>query len=165
MEQILNQFGVQPILLLAQVVNFLVLLWILKRLLYKPILKILEERKQKIAQSLKNAQEIEERLAKLSEEEQKRILKAVSEGEKVIQQASEHAASIIEDGKKEYERITTKAIEDAKVIAKMEQTKMMQTVKGNMADIVVLALQKIMGKSMPKFDQKRMVEETMKDLK
>ncbi len=76
---ILNEFGIKPILLAAQVVNFLILLYILKRFLYKPILKVLNERKNKIADSLKNAEEIERKLVEISEEEQKRIAKAVSD--------------------------------------------------------------------------------------
>ena len=46
--EIIKQFGINPILLAAQVVNFIVLLFIFKKLLYKPILKVLDERKKKI---------------------------------------------------------------------------------------------------------------------
>ena len=68
---ILNQFGVQPILLAAQVVNFLILLFILKKFLYGPILKVLDSRKKTIEQSLKNAEEIERRLLETTEEKEK----------------------------------------------------------------------------------------------
>ncbi|MBI2593944.1 F0F1 ATP synthase subunit B, partial [Candidatus Daviesbacteria bacterium] len=80
MEKILSDFGVQPVLLLAQIVNFLVLLWILNKLLYKPVLKVLEERKAKIEKGLKNAEEIEKRLAQTAEEEEKAILAAAKMG-------------------------------------------------------------------------------------
>ena len=64
---ILNQFGISPVLLTAQVVNFLVLLFILKKLLYGPLLKVLAERRKKIEDSLKNAEEIELRLQETNE--------------------------------------------------------------------------------------------------
>src|SRR3989338_593740 len=55
----LSDFGVQPILLAAQAVNFLVLLFILNKFLYKPVLKTLDQRKQKVSQSLKAAHDIQ----------------------------------------------------------------------------------------------------------
>ena len=64
---ILSQFGVKPILLAAQVVNFLILLFILKKFLYGPILKVLSERRKKIEDSLKNVEEIEKRYNEMKE--------------------------------------------------------------------------------------------------
>ena len=55
MEKILSDFGVQPILLLAQIVNFLILLILLKKFLYKPILQVLEKRKETIDEATKQA--------------------------------------------------------------------------------------------------------------
>jgi len=74
--EIFNQFGINPLLLLAQVVNFAVLLFILKRFLYKPILKVLEERKKRIEESLKNAEEIEKRLVETAELEEEILAKS-----------------------------------------------------------------------------------------
>lgn len=161
---ILKDFGVQPILLLAQVVNFLVLLWILKKLLYKPILKILEERKQRIAQSLKNAEEIEKRLKEIGDKEAEAILRSAKEGEKLIKQATEASVQIIEDGKRKYEEIVTKAVEDAKELTKHEKVKLEQEVKDHLAEIVTLALEKVTGKIITQKDQKKMVEETVREI-
>src|SRR3989338_4733594 len=88
MEKILSDFGVQPVLLLAQIVNFLVLLFILQKLLYKPILKVLEDRKRKIEESIANAEKIQE---ELEETEAKRALvieNAIEEGKKIIAEAT-----------------------------------------------------------------------------
>lgn len=159
---ILKDFGVQPILLLAQVVNFLVLLWILKKLLYKPILKILEERKQRIAQSLKNAQEIEIRLKEIGDKEAEAILRSAREGEKLIKQATEASVQIIEDGKRRYEEIVSKAVEDAKELTKLEKIKLEQEVKDHLAEIVTLALEKVTGKVVTQKDQKKMIVDTVK---
>jgi F-type H+-transporting ATPase subunit b len=65
---ILHEFGVQPILLLAQIVNFAILFFLLRKFLYGPLLKILEQRRNTIKESLKNAEKIEKQLA-LTEEE------------------------------------------------------------------------------------------------
>lgn len=162
--EFLSDFGIQPILLAAQIVNFLVLLWILKRLLYKPILKILEERKQRIAQSLKNAEEIERRLTELGEREDEAMLKSAREGEKLIKQATEASAAIIEDGKRRYEEILRKAVEDAKELTKLEKIKLEQEVKDHLSEIVTLALKSVTGKLITTKDQKKMVEEAVSEI-
>ena len=60
--EFLKDFGVNPILLLAQIVNFTVLLILLKKFFYKPILKVLEERKHKIETSVTQTQKNQNKL-------------------------------------------------------------------------------------------------------
>lgn len=162
MEQILNQFGINKFLLTAQVVNFLVLLWILKRFLYKPILKVLEERKQKIAESLKNAEEIEKKLLQTEEDRDKKLAEAAQEGKKILEETTKTASQIIEEGHlkaaKDMEEIVNKGKESISV----EREKMHQEMREELAEIVVVALEKITGKVITKEDQKKMIEDTVK---
>lgn len=162
--EILKQFGVNPILLAAQIVNFFILLFILKKFLYKPILKVLEVRKNKIEESLKNAEEIEKRLAEISEREEEAILKAAREGEKMIKEAGEAASQIIEDGKKKYQDILSQATEDTKKLLQTEKMKLEQEIKESMADFVVLALEKVTGKVLTQQQKKEIVEQEIKNL-
>lgn len=163
MQQILDQFGVQPVLLLAQVVNFFVLLIILKKFLYKPLLKILEQRKMSIAQSLKNSEEIEKRLADLTLEEEKRILKAISEGEKIIKQSQEAGLQIIEEAKIKSEEVAEKIIYDTNLSLKLEREKMQQEMRENLSGLVMMALEKVLGKT--EINHKKMVENTIRGMK
>ncbi len=162
--EILNQFGINPLLLAAQVVNFAILLFILRRFLYKPILKVLEERKQKIADSLKNAEEIERRLNELSEKETEALIKAGKEGQKIIQQAGEEYKQTVEEAKKEYERIINKAVEDAKKLTELEKVRLEQHVKENLGDIVAMALEKVTGKTLTGKKEKEIIEKEIKNL-
>lgn len=161
---ILKQFGVNPILLAAQIVNFFILLFILKKFLYKPILKVLEVRKNKIEESLKNAEEIEKRLAEISEREEEAILKAAREGEKMIKEAGEAASVIIEDGKKKYEEILSQAAEDTRKLLQTEKMRLEGEIKESMADFVVLALEKVTGKVLSQKQKKEIVEKEIKNL-
>lgn len=162
--EIFNQFGINPLLLLAQVVNFAVLLFILKRFLYKPILKVLEERKEAIAESLKNAEEIEERLTKIAECEEEALLKSAKEGEKIIKQAQESATQIIEDGKIKAQEIIDHAVEQSRKVAQTERVRMELQIKENLSEIVALALEKITGKVITKAQQKDIIEREVKNL-
>src|SRR3989344_7876430 len=139
---ILDQFGINPILLAAQVVNFLVLLFILKKLLYKPLLKVLDERKKTIERSLKNAEEIELKLQKISDEESSRLAKATLESEKVIKGAEELKTQIISEAKIHAAEVTEKMIVEAKGQLQMEREKLRSDVMGELGEVVALSLEK-----------------------
>lgn len=160
--EILNQFGINPILLAAQVVNFLILLFILKKFMYKPILKVLDARKQKIEDSLKNAEELERRLKEVSEKEAEAILRGAKEGQKIINEASDEYKRIIEEATKEYERIINKAVKDSKGLMKQQQVLLMNQVKDNLSDIVQLGLEKVWGRKITS-DQRKIIDEVVKE--
>lgn len=162
---ILNQFGVQPVLLLAQVVNFLILLFILKRFLYKPILKVLDERKKRIEDSLKNAEEIERRLIEIASKEAESILRSAREGEKIIKQAGIQGAQIIEDANKSAEQIVKKAAIQAQELMIQEKISFQQTLREHIADLILLIVQKVTGKTLTKHDEKRIAQDAIKSLK
>ncbi len=164
MDQITKDFGIQPILLAAQVVNFLVLLYILKRFLYKPILKVLEQRKDTIAQSLKNAEEIETKLAKTEEQKELALEKAAKEAKGIMEDASKTATQIIQEAhskaSQDIEDLIAKNVESMK----QEREKLHQEIRGELADIVVTTVQKVTGKVLTKKDQKDIIEKSIKGL-
>lgn len=160
----LNDFGVKPVLLAAQAVNFLILLFILKKFLYKPILGMLEKRKEVVAESIKNAEEIEKKLQKISEEREEALKKASKEAEQVIKEATEAANRIISEAH-------TKAGEDIKkMVAKSEETMKLerealhQEVKTEVSNLIVLAMQKVTGKVISTKEQKELIDKSVKGL-
>ncbi len=163
--EILQQFGVQPILLAAQVVNFLILLFILKKLLYKPILKILDERKKRIEDSLKNAEEIERRLLEIANKEAEAILRAAKEGEKIIKQAQESGVQIIEDANKIAGQIIDKATIQAQELLIQEKASFEKSVRQYIADLIFMVVQKVTGKVLTKVDKMKIAEEGIKAIK
>jgi len=96
MEAILTVFGVDWRLLTAQVVNFLILLYILKRFLYVPLLAMIEKRQGLIIEGVKNAEEAG-KLKMSAEEEKNTLLKeARKEGDAFIAEAKETATKVKE---------------------------------------------------------------------
>lgn len=158
---ILNQFGINPLLLAAQVVNFLILLFILKKFMYKPLLKVLDQRKKTIEDSLKNATEIEKRLNGITEKEEQALLRSAKEGEKIVREAGIQGAQIIENANKTAEQILKKTVEDSKKFIEQQQVLLLNQVKGSLSDIVFLSLQKVLGKKVTK-EQREIIEEVLK---
>lgn len=161
---ILNQFGINPILLAAQVVNFLILLFILKKFLYKPILKVLEERRKKIEESLKNTEAIERKLQETQEQSEKIIAKTLQQAQKIMDETKQTAAQMLQDTNKQAEQILLKAQENGKKILQREKEVLMDQLKENAGRLVFLAFEKITGKQILKEDQKKLVEKEVRNL-
>lgn len=98
----MEKLGIEPVLLAAQVVNFLVILVVLQKLLYKPILTMLEKRKREIAEGVALTQKMREEEEKLKEKQEKALTKA-----------REDALAIIDDGKKQGKEVEKEVISEA----------------------------------------------------
>ena len=88
MDKILSDFGVQPVYLAAQAVNFIVLLLILKRFLYRPILKVLEDRKKTVLDSLIKAEQIEVQLQTTEQESAHKLSEASKQAKMILDNSS-----------------------------------------------------------------------------
>lgn len=102
----MEQLGIQPIQLLTQVFNFVVMIVLLSKFLYKPILKALEARKKKIQDGLAYTQKMEEEAQK---NEKRR--------EEIISRAKEEARQIVEEGKIAGKRMETEILTKAQAEA------------------------------------------------
>jgi len=162
--EIFKEFGVQPILLVAQVVNFLILLFILKRFLYKPILKVLDARKKRIEESLKNAEEIEKKLSEAEKESEKILARALAQAQKILDQTNEAAVQIMEGANKTAEQILLKAQDDGKRIVELQKEILMRQVRENVGSLVTLIIEKVTGKKITKKDQVQIIEKEVKNL-
>jgi len=160
----LSDFGVQPILLAAQAVNFMVLLFILNKFLYKPVLKTLEERKQKVAQSLNNAAEIEKKLTQVELDREKVLQATTIEAKKIISEATESGNQIIIDAH-------TRAKHDIEILVAKSQTEMSlekdrlnQEIKEELAEMIAAGLKVIAGKVLTDKDKEGLIRQSMKNI-
>src|SRR5258708_29645014 len=161
--EVLKTFGVQPILLLAQVVNFLILLFLLKRFAYKPLLTMMQKCQEKIAKSLKDAQEIENRLLRIEEERVKKLQAAANEAKKIISDAGKAASELIEGARDRAQQNIAQMILKNKEQMEREKDQMYKEIKQELANLVVLGLEKVARKTLTSKDQKEMVRQTVQD--
>lgn len=164
MEQIIKDFGIDPLLLAAQIVNFLILLYILKRFAYKPILGVLEKRKQTISESLKNAEEIELKLQKTEEEREKALDKAAKEAKIVLDEAAKSAEGIIQEARLKAQSDMEEMLEKGKESMQLERAQIQQELKEELAGLVALSLEKVINKSMSEKDQRKLIDDTVKGM-
>ena len=143
-------------------INFLILMGVLTRFLYKPFLNMLAARKQSIKDALDNAELTNRRADEKMEQYSKRISKVEEESREIIRtaksKADAQARDIIEDARKEAGDIIAKA---EKTIEK-EKEKAMEEMKQEIAVLAVMAAEKIVEREIQRAGQEAIVEEVIR---
>jgi len=148
----LEGLGIDWKLLVAQIINFLILLFLLRFFLYKPIVNILSQRKEKIAKGIKDAEEAAERLNKASKESREILTQASLESEKIIKSAKQ---DMEEQTQKQIEQTKLKAQQILKLSreqAAKEQEKIVVQAKREITDLAVTISEKVMEIKVDKND-------------
>ncbi|HPN96630.1 MAG TPA: F0F1 ATP synthase subunit B, partial [Candidatus Moranbacteria bacterium] len=162
MEELIKTFHIETNLLIAQIVNFTIVLLVLYKFAYKPILKTLNERTSKIEKGVKDAEEAKKKLEEVSIEEKEILKKAKIESQEIIKKAEETAKKEAENISVEAKKQTEKMIVDAQKSIEQEKGKMMAEVKSEIAGLVVAATEKLIGEKMSSDKDKELVEKSIK---
>lgn len=146
--EILHRFGIQPTLLFAQIVNFTIILFILKKFFYKPITKALEDRKKRIEESLKNADEIEIKLQKTEEQTAKVLEGATQNAKNIIQEAKAQAQRITDQTILEARQTQEETLQAARAQIEMQKEEMKKQLEKENLILVTEVVKKVLGRSL-----------------
>lgn len=165
MDSIIETFEIDWKLLIAQVVNFAIVAGVLWFFAVKPIMKIMQERTDKIEKSLKDAAQIEENLKNTEETKKAEIVKAKQEAQVILETANKTASK----NKEELLNLAKSEVEKVKIQAKEEiqdaKKQMLKEIKSETAGLVVAALEKIISHDLSAVDKQKMLDKTIKELK
>ncbi len=165
MPEIFTKLGIDYKLIIAQAVNFVLLLVILQRLAYKPVLKMLNDRTEKIDKSLKQAQKIGEELKNTEETKIAEIKKAKEESQRIIKEAQDSAEKKSLEALEKTKAKTKEIVESAKQEIRSEKEKSVAEAKREIADISILIAKKIIGDSINEKEQKKIVNDVLLKIK
>lgn len=112
--EFLKEFGLNPVLLFAQIVNFLIVFYILKRFLYKPILTTLKDRELSIKKGIEQSEEARVLLEETKEKEKEILKKAQAETRKLLTDAKKQTVILMHDAEKAANVQTEKILKEAK---------------------------------------------------
>ena len=147
MEQLFEAFGIDGKLLLAQLINFGVLFVLLTWLLYKPVMKTLDERRAKIAQGVEDAERAAEAAATADQKAQEVVQGAETEAEGIVASAREHAGAEKTRIVKEAEARAAQVAADAEARAKETAAQALRESEKEVARLAVLAAEKVLRES------------------
>jgi F-type H+-transporting ATPase subunit b len=162
MPEIFEKLGLDYKLIIAQVVNFVLLLVILQRLAYKPVLKMIKDRTEKIEKSLKQAKKIEEELRNTEETKLAEIKKAKKESQEIIKEAYETSEKRSQESIEKTKAKTQEIVEKAKQEIKAEKENSVQKAKKEIADISILIAEKIIERNIDESKEKDLVDNVLK---
>jgi len=160
----MDSLGIQWKILLAQTVSFSLVFFVLWRFAYRPIFAMLEARRQKIAEAMADAEKIKAELAH-TEAERKRILaQAGDQANALIEQARTAAARVREVETQKAIAAAEQIVTRAREAAAQDHAQMLAELKREVGRLVVQTTATVTGKILTPEDQKRLAEETEKQL-
>ena len=161
---IAHQFGVTWQLLISQIILFVIVALALKKFAYGPILKVLEERRQKIAESLANAEKIKQELANAQAKAQDVMNQASAQANKMIEEARAAAAKVQEVETQKAIATANQIVAKAKEASEAELVRMKSELRQELVRLVAETTAKVSGKVLTLDDQKRLADETTKQI-
>jgi F-type H+-transporting ATPase subunit b len=162
--EIFKTFGLDPYLLIAQIVNFLIIFYLLKRYLYKPLNTMLEKRQQLAQDAIDTAKENEKTLEKSKEEEKEIIANARRTAEEIVKEAKEQASDIIKEAEATTKQQTDKMLKDAKTQIELETSSAQKALDNYVLKLAVDLLKKSLGDVITEKEQSELVEKAMKEM-
>lgn len=163
MEQLISALGISGPTLIAQVVNFAVLFGLLYLLAYKPILRMLDERSNKVEASMKQVEEIKEQAARAEEEYEKRIDAAGKEGQEVVARAVKTGEEVRQRSQEEARQEAETLINRARTEIQRERDDAIDGLRKEFADLTILAAEKVIGRSLDKESHRELIEKTLEE--
>ena len=161
---VFGRFGVDLPHFSAQLIAFLIVLWVLNRYAYGPLLDLLEERRRRIGDSMAQAEQVKQELAKAQEACEKKIADAGKQAQQLIEEAR---AAAQRQGDQQLQQAIAQAealIAKAREATDLDRERMLTELKHEVGRLVVETTAKVTGKVLTPEDQQRLAEETAKQL-
>jgi F-type H+-transporting ATPase subunit b len=148
-------------LLLAQVINFFIVLLALRLLLYKPVLAMLDRRAERIREGLQAADKSKEQAAEAEQEVARQLEAARRQGQGLIAQAQEASSRIQEESRNAARREAEALLERARSEIQLERDQAIAELRKEFADITVSAAEKVIGQSLDRQGHQRLIEQVL----
>jgi F-type H+-transporting ATPase subunit b len=147
--------------LVAQIINFTLLLIVFRLLLYKPLLRILDERKQRIQEGLEASDEAKARLAQTEQDVARELDKARQQGQEQIAQAQQIAARIQEEARQAARTEGEQLLERARGEIQLERDSAIASLRREFADLTITAAERVIKEELDENKHRRLIEEVL----
>jgi len=161
----LEALGINLGYLLVQVFNFAIVFVVLRAWVYKPILGLLEKRREAIAQGLEDARVAAEARANAEQEAKEILAKAQAEASDKVREATERAEAAARDVIAQAEAEAAKAREAALADAELERDRLLADLRGQVAALAMAAAQRLIGEALDEKRQHALIEEFFSGVK
>lgn len=160
----ISTLGLNGKLFVAQLVNFSVIAFVLWKWAWKPLVKLMDERSARIEKSLDDAKRIEEELKKTHERREQILLESKKEAKSILETATKNTETLRAEMVGKARSETEKIVADAKLAIAHEKEKMLTEVKAHVADLVIMASERVLREKIDSKKDKELIEVTVKQL-
>ena len=164
MSNTLQVLGITWPKLIAQFINFSIVLFVLWRFAYRPVFAMLETRRLKIAEGIANAEKIKAQLAQAEADRREILVKAGDQANQIIAEVREAAARVREQETQKAVAAAGRIIARAREATAQDHARMLVELKREVGRLVVQTTATVTGKILTPDDQQRLAEETEKQL-
>ena len=161
----MEALGINLGFLILQILAFIIVFLTLSAWVYKPMLNMMETRKQKIAQGLEDARVAAEARTDAEKQASKIVADAQAEAGKIVREATERAATAGKDVKAAAETEAAKAREAAIAEAELERNRILGDLRGQVAALAIAAANKLVGEALDEKKQHALLDEFFSGLK
>ena len=155
--------GISLPTLLTQVVTFIILLVILRFVAYKPLMRMLDERSQRIKESVEQAESVKEQSARAEEEVKKELAKASQEGQERIARAVKAGEEVKQKAQAEAKQEADALIDRARAEIQRERDEAIGEVRREFADLTILAAGKVIDRSLDKEQHRELIDKVLEE--
>jgi F-type H+-transporting ATPase subunit b len=157
----LEKLGINVPLLVSQLLNFTLIMLLLRAFLYQPILNALAERTKRIQESAENAEQVRQQLARAKEDYDAQLAEARREAQSIIAQATERAKvqeqELVAEARVRIERMEV----EARTRLEQERDVLLRNMQGELASLVAMTAGKVIGQQVDPKAHQRLIEESI----
>ena len=163
--ELLSNLGIDWRLIIAQLINFTVLMAVLYKFLYKPVLKLLHERTSRIEDGLKNAEVVEKKLREATALYDAKISEARAATQKMLEATRKESEALKAELTASAQNEAAKIIEAGRVRLAVEKEKIMHEAEHELSDLVAQATSHVLGQAVTPEIDRRLIDEAVKKVR
>ena len=162
--KILGDFGISLPLLLAQIVNFSIVAFLLWRFAFKPVMATIDERKRQIDAGLRYTEEMKAKLAAAEQTTAAQLKEAQLKGQQLVAEAQKAAKEFSDKQQKEAAERANDLVAKARAAIELEKQKMLGEARTEISRLVVDTTQRVLAKELSELERARFNEAAARDL-
>lgn len=160
----ISALGINAVGLAAQIINFTLLVLLLRAFLYKPVVRMLDQRAQRVKESMEQAEEVKLQLARTREDYAAEIKKARIDAQEVIAKAIGEGERLRQATRDEGKREAEAFLARARVQIERDRDEASRALRGEVASLALLAAGQVVGKSLDQSGHYLLIEDVLREL-
>ncbi len=157
----MEDIGISLSGLVAQLVNFFILFGLLFLVLYKPVMRMLRERSEKIKDSMEQAEQIKERLAQTEQQVREQVEAARRDGQSIVAQAGQIGEQLKDAARQEARQEAEVIVARARVEIDRERDAAIDELRRQFTDLAIMAAEKVINESLDEERHRRIIDEVL----